>query len=91
MAVTALLVGYVEPELSERILEASDRFVIVASDGIWDVVTSSVAVQSVDKDLRAKKSLYQCAEHLVSLAIRKGSGDNVTAIVADLQLMARYK
>jgi serine/threonine protein phosphatase PrpC len=36
-----------EPELTEHIITASDLFVIIATDGVWDVIESNQAVQIV--------------------------------------------
>lgn len=36
-----------EPELTEHAVTGSDLFVVVASDGVWDVIESAQAVQIV--------------------------------------------
>ena len=36
-----------EPEVIEHVLEGNDEFVILATDGVWDVVDNNQAVQLV--------------------------------------------
>jgi serine/threonine protein phosphatase PrpC len=58
------------------------RCVIVACDGLWDVLTDDEAVQAVYdycQDDCTKQAT--AADHLVSLALQKGTTDNVTVVV----------
>jgi serine/threonine protein phosphatase PrpC len=58
------------------------RCVIVACDGLWDVLTDDEAVQAVYDychDDCTKQAT--AADHLVSLALQKGTTDNVTVVV----------
>ena len=36
-----------EPEVTEHTLDINDLFVIIATDGIWDVIDSAQAIQIV--------------------------------------------
>jgi protein phosphatase 2C len=66
---------------------------IIASDGLWDVVPEQTAAQVVvacaERALEDRRSYggganrvaQQAAEKLVELAKAKGSGDNITALV----------
>eukprot|EP00747_Dinoflagellata_sp_TGD_P058385 gnl/TRDRNA2_/TRDRNA2_151097_c1_seq2.p1 gnl/TRDRNA2_/TRDRNA2_151097_c1~~gnl/TRDRNA2_/TRDRNA2_151097_c1_seq2.p1 ORF type:complete len:865 (-),score=290.92 gnl/TRDRNA2_/TRDRNA2_151097_c1_seq2:108-2702(-) len=70
-----------------------DEFVIIASDGVWDVISDKEAVKVAQKCLRkfaavadntseAKKTAEEkAAETLVKLAGKKGSVDDCTAVV----------
>jgi serine/threonine protein phosphatase PrpC len=67
-----------------------DLALIIASDGVWDVVpeqTAAQIVQSVaERELsagnkNASKAATVAAERLVECAKQKGSGDNITALV----------
>merc|ERR1719401_757455 len=58
-----------------------DEFVILASDGIWDVITDKDAVRTVQKCLRQGDKDEKAAETLVKRASDKGSKDDCTAVV----------
>ena len=62
------------PEITvRRRREAADQFIIVASDGLWDVMSNEDALNQ----LRERPH----AAHLVQNAISRYSNDNITAIV----------
>ena len=80
-----------EPYITKTILNDESTvgdcpFLILACDGVWDVMTDQEAVDL----LHAKyiennmEPVPDAAEYLVKLAITKGSTDNVTAIVVYL-------
>jgi serine/threonine protein phosphatase PrpC len=52
------------PEVTQRRIRGRDQFVILATDGVWDVVTNDEAVQIVaatpDRE-KAAKRLVKCA------------------------------
>eukprot|EP00924_Labyrinthula_sp_SR-Ha-C_P002499 snap_masked-scaffold_16-processed-gene-6.98-mRNA-1 protein AED:0.09 eAED:0.09 QI:55/0.75/0.77/1/0.75/0.55/9/742/330 len=71
-----------DPHLNSIQLTKKDNFVIVACDGVWDVVENQEAVDCITDGL-AKRI---CTEHdaaklLVEKAIENGSEDNITAMV----------
>lgn len=68
----------VEPTLSLREAKLGDRY-LLCSDGLSDPVSAD----TIDEFLR-KGSVQECADQLVSLALRSGGPDNVTVIVADI-------
>jgi protein phosphatase 1L len=70
-----------EPEIRERVLREGDDYLILASDGVWDVLTNQEAVDLVYKINDAK----QAAEHLTQVAFQRHSQDNATALVVDLR------
>jgi protein phosphatase 1L len=69
------------PEVLERRLEQSDFFLILASDGLWDVFTNGEACEWV---LQRNGSPDQAAQALVEEAYRRGSSDNITVVVVFL-------
>jgi len=73
-----------EPQLEEVPLTPSDEFVIIASDGLWDVVSNQEACDMVKKAAKAGGS-QAAAKMLTKQAIGRGSLDNVTVIVINLQ------
>ncbi|KAH8095663.1 protein serine/threonine phosphatase [Aureococcus anophagefferens] len=75
---TKVVVG--EPEVVQQRLNADDRFVILACDGIWDVLSNEKAVSVVAKAIKDKQD---AAKALVRASFLNGSTDNMTAVVFD--------
>lgn len=65
------------PEIQEEIINDGVEFFIMASDGLWDVVSSQEAVAMI----RSIENPEHAAKRLTEEAFRKGSVDNVTCIV----------
>ena len=84
--VTRVLTGGAddEPDLVVRQGRAGDRY-LIASDGLTDYV----ARDTVDEVLLEKKDPGECADTLVSLALKAGAPDNVTVVVGDLVDISR--
>jgi len=77
-------VGYIRNDIhfSMVTLEPSDDFLILACDGVWDVIEDQGAV-----DLIRNQELVDCttkAKHLLVSAKKGGSTDNLTVIVIRL-------
>jgi serine/threonine protein phosphatase PrpC len=70
------------PEVTRTQLTPDLRFLILATDGLWDVLTDQAAV---DVAQGAREGLpgdeVKMAEALVQAALLRGSMDNVTAAV----------
>jgi serine/threonine protein phosphatase PrpC len=74
-----------EPQSAHLALTPEHEFVIVASDGLWDVVPSAEAVAIARKELLAyDNDPAMAAEKLVEEARRRKSDDNVTVQVVTL-------
>lgn len=75
------------PELSERRLSRDDRFVILACDGVWDVLSDGRACEVVAEALaRAERGGPQAAAAaLCNEAYALGSEDNISAVVVVLR------
>ncbi len=72
-----------EPSLFKKELTKDDYFLILASDGLWDVVSNQQAYTCInDKD---KNTLHKKSGALVHLAFTNKTRDNVTVMVIDLQ------
>ncbi len=76
----ALTGNDVDPTLTIRETRENDRY-LLCSDGLSDVVSDETIAATLNKE----KSVEQCAERLVELALRSGGPDNVTVIVADVK------
>ncbi|KAI4330949.1 hypothetical protein MLD38_029185 [Melastoma candidum] len=84
-----------DPEVRVTPRTDSDEFLILGSDGLWDVIPNEYACRVVRKCLRGRmrrkswegpveKRSAEAAAVLTELAIARGSGDNVTVIVVEL-------
>lgn len=64
-------------------LHDEDDVLILACDGVWDVLSSEAAVDLV-RDIHAagEHDVSLVAEELIDIALEKGSRDNISAIVA---------
>ncbi|KAL6615362.1 hypothetical protein ACP70R_037632 [Stipagrostis hirtigluma subsp. patula] len=70
------------PEIIETALSHDDEFLVMASDGLWDVV-SNEDVLSIIKD--TVKEPGMCSKRLATEAAERGSKDNITVIVVFLR------
>ena len=69
------------PECRSIVLSQGHEFLIIASDGLWDVVSDSEAVTRAKNALSGGKTASEAAEELCDLALKLGSSDNVTAVI----------
>ncbi|KAF8392835.1 hypothetical protein HHK36_021074 [Tetracentron sinense] len=74
-----LLKQYVvaDPEIQEEVIDSSLEFLILASDGLWDVVTNEDAVSMI----KSIEDPEQAAKRLMQEAYQRGSADNITCVV----------
>ncbi len=70
-----------EPEFSFVSRSPEQRFVIVATDGVWGTVSSKSAVRIVDSSLRGGADANKAAAALVRRALSAGSTDNIAVSV----------
>ncbi len=61
--------------------DSSYEFMILASDGLWDVFPSQDAVNFVRKRLVGDRDLNKAAQALVQKAIQKGTQDNTSVVI----------
>ncbi|KAI3995610.1 hypothetical protein MKX01_023355 [Papaver californicum] len=71
-----------EPEITETTLTSEDEFLVMASDGLWDVVNSEDVI-SIIRD--TVKEPGMCSKRLATEAAERGSKDNITVIVIFLR------
>lgn len=69
------------PEYAAMQLNENNHFMILASDGLWDVISSEDAVSMVQQELSKTSALKGVAPILQNEAIKRGSGDNITVCV----------
>ena len=72
-----------DPHLSEPINlnDNTNEFIILASDGLWDVFTDQEVVDLVKKDLLSGNTPRTCAAHLTQISAERGSKDDTTVVV----------
>ncbi|KAF8726392.1 hypothetical protein HU200_019856 [Digitaria exilis] len=73
-----------DPEVTRRRITPDCRFLVVASDGLWNKVSCQEAVDAVVAGTTSSSSVGSCKE-LVALARSRGSRDDITVMVVDLQ------
>jgi len=73
-----------KPDTISRKLEPTmDEFIILASDGIWDVVTNQKAVNLIRRELNEHQDVQRAADKLVQVAALD-SVDNISVVVIAL-------
>ncbi|KAK4748797.1 hypothetical protein SAY87_015383 [Trapa incisa] len=88
-----------EPDVTQRIITSSDQFIILATDGVWDVVTNQEAVEIVSSTPDRAKSAKRLVEGAMRAWRRKRpeiAMDDISAIClffhssspSDLQIRA---
>lgn len=71
-----------EPEIKKLHLTSDCKFLIMASDGLWDKLVNDQ--EAVDLVLREKNPLESCKK-LVDLSTNRGNKDDITVMVINLQ------
>ncbi|XP_052182361.1 probable protein phosphatase 2C 27 [Diospyros lotus] len=70
-----------EPELNLVTLTKQDEFLIIGSDGIWDVFRSQNAVDFARRKLREHNDVKLCCKQIVEEAVKRGAIDNLTVVM----------
>jgi len=70
------------PEIKRRKIQEGDQFLILATDGVWDVLSSQEACEVV---LTSGGDVREAARKLTTTAFNRGSLDNITSLVIDLR------
>lgn len=74
-----------EPELKLMTLTKDDEFLIIGSDGIWDVFRSQNAVDFARRRLQEHNDVKQCCKEIIGEAIKRGATDNLTVVMVCFQ------
>ncbi|CAL5029535.1 unnamed protein product [Urochloa decumbens] len=67
----------VDPEIREEVVDNTLEFLILASDGLWDVVSNDEAVAMT----RSIQDPEEAAKKLLQEAYKRESSDNITCVV----------
>ena len=74
----------VAPDVRVHTLRPRDEFLVLACDGVWDVMASQMVVNFVRRKLREHGDVQRAAEQLVAKALALHSADNISAFVIAL-------
>ena len=75
------------PEYAEDFIQEEDEFIILGSDGLFDVLGNQRAVNVVRNAwIEFKGDIKAVTQHLVETALKLESSDNVSAIVVALNV-----
>lgn len=74
-----------EPELKLVTLTKEDEFLIIGSDGIWDVFSSQNSVDFARRRLQEHNDVKLCCKQIVEEAIKRGAMDNLTVVMVNFQ------
>lgn len=81
-----------EPDVFEiTLLPGQDEFLIVATDGLWDVMSSQEAVKVARSDFLRGRHPQEVAQRLASFALKRYTADNVAVVVIDLSGEEKWK
>jgi len=71
-----------DPEVTKLTLTKDDSFILMASDGFWDVITPKEACAFV-MEHRDRNPSGTC-RHLIDMALKRSTADNTTVLLIDL-------
>jgi len=69
------------PEVISQIVDPSDEFLVLGSDGLWDVMSPQEAIGFARAELQAYDDAGMASERLIEVALKRKTDDNVTALV----------
>uniref|UniRef100_A0A182UG03 PPM-type phosphatase domain-containing protein n=1 Tax=Anopheles melas TaxID=34690 RepID=A0A182UG03_9DIPT len=70
-----------EPEIFCRDREPADEFLVLACDGVWDVMSNEELCQFVHNRLEVSDNLVDVANQVIDTCLHKGSRDNMSIII----------
>lgn len=74
-----------EPDVCICQIKQEDDFLIMASDGLWDVIDSQFAVNIVKSVIDIGSSLEMACQSLIDYATHYGSMDNISVIIINFK------
>merc|ERR1711878_204942 len=71
-----------EPEFYMKKRESEkDEFLVLACDGVWDVMTNEDICSFITARMRVTDNLEQIANEVIDTCLHKGSRDNMSIII----------
>lgn len=82
-----------EPEVVTMTRSVEDEYLLMATDGLWDVLTNEEAYRIIRHTMASNRAqgvgldicIQSSANRLTKIALDRGSRDNITVILLDLQ------
>lgn len=74
-----------EPEITDTEISIDDEYLVMASDGLWDVLSDEDVI-SIIRD--TVKEPGMCSKRLATEAAARGSNDNITVIIVFLHAVS---
>ena len=78
------------PEIVEFDLLPENNFLVIACDGLWDVMSNEDVFSLVKYQLSKNVDVNEIAKILVTEALNNGSMDNISVIIADLHSLVKH-
>ena len=69
------------PDLMERHLSGKETFILMACDGLWDVLQMNDVMTFISSLMSKTKDPYELSHRLIEEAYRRGTTDNVTVLL----------
>jgi serine/threonine protein phosphatase PrpC len=70
----------VTPHVTKTELRVIHKFIVVATDGLWDVVSD----KEIHETLKTKSTIEDVAKTLIKKAVAQGSRDNISVLCLKL-------
>ena len=70
-----------DADVEVQTMEGTEDYLVVACDGVWDVLDGQEVVKCVDSHLANGSSKHSVAQAIIECAKSEGAGDNMTVIV----------
>jgi len=70
-----------KPDIVKYSIKDESEFVVLASDGLWDVVTPQESVNFVRRQLYEHGTIDRAAQELLAKALERGSSDNISILI----------
>lgn len=70
-----------EPEIFCQIREDADEFLVLACDGIWDVMSNEDVCSFIHSRLKITHDLVTISNQVIDTCLHKGSRDNMSIII----------
>ncbi|PNH04449.1 Protein phosphatase 1B [Tetrabaena socialis] len=73
------------PEFTQHMIGPHDQFVVLATDGVWDVMSANEVGWSIRNALKSGTHPHDALRQVLQESRLRGSGDNITLLLVDLR------